>query len=117
MNTQTEAIAAIEAQQASVKYHSRQWMAGEQLKDICRREPKSAALLAADLQVEELSIANVEKKIAEFARKNSGCASPIEAEDILREFYGLPERGAAEELPPLPSPAKSRVPVDLADFL
>ena len=66
-----KAIAAIEEQQARVKARSPQWMVGEQLKDICRREPKSAELIAQDLTVKEMSI--------------------TEAEKILREFYGLPE--------------------------
>ena len=52
MNYQTEAIQAIEAQQAKVTARSPQWMVGEQLKDICRREPRSAELLAQDLKGE-----------------------------------------------------------------
>ena len=83
MSVQTEAVEAIEAQQKAVKYHSRQWMAGEQLKEICRREPKSAELLLADLQREAMSITAAEKRIEAFARKNGNCASPIEAEEVL----------------------------------
>ena len=90
-----KAIAAIEKQQAEVKARSPQWMVGEQLKDICRREPKSAELIAQDLTVKEMSITEAEKKIKAFADKhktgNFACVTPIEAEKILREFYGLPE--------------------------
>ena len=56
MNYQAEAIQAIEAQQAKAKPRSPQWMVGEQLKDICRREPRSAELIARDLQVEAMSM-------------------------------------------------------------
>lgn len=90
-----KAIAAIEEQQARVKARSPQWMVGEQLKDICRREPKSAELIAQDLTVKEMSITEAEKKIKAFADKNKtgnfACVTPIEAEKILREFYGLPD--------------------------
>lgn len=90
-----KAIAAIEEQQAKVKERSPQWMVGEQLKDICRREPKSAELIAQDLTVKEMSITEAEKKIKAFADKhktgNFACVTPIEAEKILREFYGLSE--------------------------
>ncbi len=114
MSVQTEAVEAIEAQQKAVKYHSRQWMAGEQLKEICRREPKSAELLLADLQREAMSITAAEKRIEAFARKNGNCASPIEAEEVLRQFYGLPP---AEEAPPSPAPPEDRGILDLSDFL
>ena len=48
-----------------------------------------------------------------MARKNRdgncGCVSSEEAEDVLRAFYGLPQRGEAREEAP-------KV-LDLADFL
>lgn len=89
-----DAIALIEAQQAKVQARSPQWMVGEQLKDICRREPRSAELIAQDLQVEAMSITEAEKKIKAFADKNKtgsfACVTPAESDRILREFYGLP---------------------------
>lgn len=39
------------------------WMVGEQLKDILRREPHLAELVAQDLDVKEMSLAECEKKI------------------------------------------------------
>ena len=45
---QTKAIAALEAQQAKVEDRSPQWMVGEQLKGVCRMEPRSAELIAQD---------------------------------------------------------------------
>ena len=90
-----KAIAAIEQQQEKVKARSAPWMVGEQLKDICRREPRSAELLVQDLEVEKMSITEAEKKIKAFADKNKignfACVTPVEADKILREFYGLPE--------------------------
>ena len=84
------ALAALEAQQAKVKDRSPQWMVAEQLKDICRREPASAELIAQDLENEAMSIVEAEKKIKAFAKKHGGGVSGIEADQILREFYGLP---------------------------
>ena len=69
-------------------------MVGEQLKDICGREPESAAILDKDLDVEEMSLKHAEKKIKAWADKNKtgsfSFVSPQRAEEILREFYGLP---------------------------
>ena len=96
-----EALQAIEEQQKEVKEGSAAWMVGEQLKDICRREPKSAELIAQDLQVKEMSIFEAEKNIKAFADKNRtgtfACVTPVEAEQILREFYGLENPELREE--------------------
>lgn len=74
------------------------WMVGEHLKDILRAEPHLAEVVAQDLDVKEMSLIACEKKIKEFADKHrtgnfSGVIS-LEAERIIREFYGLPEKGA-----------------------
>lgn len=114
---QTKAIAALEAQQAKVKNRSPQWMVAEQLKDICRQEPRSAELIAQDLQVEAMSITEAEKKIKACADShktdNFSCVTPMESDHILREFYGLPSPDEVKAPPP--PPAKKRV--DIADFL
>ena len=113
---QEQAIQAIEAQQAKVKERSPQWMVGEQLKDICRREPRSAELIAQDLQVKEMSITEAEKKIKAFADTHKtgsfACVTPVESDRILREFYGLP---AAGETVPAPEQARDNV-LRLEDF-
>ena len=118
---QKQAIAAIEKQQEGMK-RCAAWMVGEQLKDICRRESHSAALLLEDLQNKQMSITEAEKKIAERARQNRqghcGCVTPWEAEEILRDFYGL--GGGVEELPTEEEdqrPAREGKILDLADFL
>lgn len=97
---QEKAIVMIEAQQEKTRYHSNPWLVGEQLKDICRMEPRSAELIAQDLENEAMSIAEAEKKIKAFAKKYGGGVSGIEADQILREFYGLPAAGS-----PAPAPA------------
>ena len=108
------AIEKLREQQAKVKERSPQWMVAEQLIDICRNEPKSAELLEKDLDVKEMSIVKAEEKIKAFADKhktgNFACVTPAEAEDILRKFYGLPERGAEPE----PEPEKT---VNFLDFM
>jgi len=117
MSMQTEAIARLEAQQSKVKPRSPQWMVGEQLKDICRREPRSAELIAQDLENDSMSITEAEKKIKAYAdghkTGNFSCVTPIEAEKILREFYGLPNPDETKATPP--PPAKKLI--DLLDFL
>lgn len=119
-----EALRAIEAQQKEVKERSPQWMVGEQLKDICRAEPASAELIAQDLAAKEMSITEAEKKIKAFADKhktgNFACVMPMEADRILREFYGLPKRDGdqapviMQETAPV---KKAGGVIDLSDFL
>ena len=115
---QEQAIQAIEAQQSKVKERSPQWMVGEQLKDICRMEPRSAELIAQDLENEAMSITEAEKKIKAFAdaHKTGGfaCVTPMEADRILREFYGLPAAGEAVQTPTV-EPAKDNL-LRLEDF-
>lgn len=110
------AIAMLEDQQSKVKDRSPQWMVAEQLKDICRREPQSAELIAQDLENPAMSITEAEKKIKAFAdgHKTGGfsCVTPAEADRILREFYGLPTPGDEQDAPS----AGAQV-LDLADFL
>ena len=113
------AIMMLEEQQSKVPPRSPQWMVGEQLKDICRREAQCAELIAQDLENPDMSITGAEKKVKAFAdghrTGNFACVTPAEAERILREFYGLP---APEEKPETVPPDGDKV-IDfsLADFL
>lgn len=108
------AIQKLEQQQSKVQERSAPWMVAEQLKDICRREPRSAELIAQDLENPEMGIIQAEKKIKAFADAHKtgsfSCVTPSEAEGILREFYGL---GAAGDSPGGGSPKV----LNLADFL
>ena len=133
----SDAISLLKEQQAKVPERSAPWMVAQQLMDICRAEPYSAELIAQDLENKALSIVEAEKKIKAFADKhNTGsfsCVTPAEAEDILREFYGLPIARASAEAPypadagrdsrgqpvsPVgPLPASGGLGLNLADFL
>ena len=116
MSMTERAVALLEEQQAQVKARSPQWLVGEQLKDICRREPQSAELIAQDLENPGMSITEAEKKIKAYADAhetgNFSCVTPPEAEQILRAFYGLPEPKPEAA----PAPVK-KPPINLADFL
>ena len=137
-STQEQAIAKLKEQRAKVKSRSPQWMAAEQLMDICRMEPESAELIAQDLD-NGLNITEAEKKIKAFADKhktgNFACVTPKEADSILREYFGLPKAGKREHIvvrssekkaerktdaPTVPArslPPDGGVHVDLAAFL
>lgn len=119
MSMADRAIALLEEQQSKVQPRSPQWMVAEQLKDICRHEPRSAELIAQDLENPSMSITEAEKKIKAFAdghkTGNFSCVTPAEAEKILREFYGLPSpEEETEEVFPAGS---STIGFSLADFL
>lgn len=105
------ALEKITAQQP--KERTPVWMVGEQLKDILRAEPSLAELVAQDLDVAEMSLAECEKKIKAFADQhktgNFSCVIPSEVERIIREFYGLPARGET------PKPVGNRL-MSLEDF-
>lgn len=117
-----EAIRKIEAQQAAMKTKGAAWYVGEQLKDICRKEPKSAELIAQDLNAPEMSITEAEKKIKKWADAhktgNFAFVPPEKAEEILRKFYGLSAASAEEAAPAVSAePEKSAGIINLADFL
>ena len=117
-----KAMAAIEEQQGRVKARSAPWMVGEQLKDMVRREPGIGELIAQDLTAGGMSLEKAEVKIKAFADKhrtgNFACVTPAEAEDVLREYFGLPKAGETSPALRATSPegeAKTGV-IDLADF-
>ena len=119
---QEKAVSAIEAQQEKEQGRTAAWMVGEQLKDICRREPASAEPIAQDMAGEDMSIQVAEKAIKAYADKhrteNFACVTPLEADSILREFYGLPK---PEDKPDAPQPVftgpSAETMVNLEDFI
>lgn len=118
-----KAIAAIGAQQAKVKARSAPWMVGEQLKDMIRREPGIGELIAQDLTAGGMSLEKAEAKIREFAGRhkvgNFACVTPVEAEGILREYFGLPKAGDPHQSPAAtasPRGSQGEGVIDLADF-
>ena len=85
------------------------WMVGEQLKDMLRNDETGQEMVAQDLE-RGMSLKACEKKLAEYAGRhktgNFACVTPVEAEEIIREYFGLGKEKAA---------AQADV-VDLSDF-
>ena len=81
----------ISAQQG--KERTAVWMVGEQLKDIICNSSRLQEIVEQDLENEAMNLSACEKKIKAFADKhktgNFACVTPADAEDIIREFYGL----------------------------
>ena len=100
-----ETVCALIEEQQKGKEGTAPWMVGEQLKEIAEREPACAELLAKDLTVSGMGIADAEKKLKAYADKNKNngfcCITPKVAEGILRKFYGLPEREATTKTEPM----------------
>ncbi len=111
-----KAMEAIAAQQQKVQERSAPWMVGEQLKDMLRREPALAELIAQDLTAGGMSLTAAEREIKKIAdgHKTGGfaCVTPAESEEIIRKYFGLPEVGDAASPP---REQKGQV-IDLADF-
>lgn len=125
MTTLNTALDKITAQQANHKQGSAPWCVGEQLKDILRTQPETAGLVSNDLDQTGMGLADCEKKIADFAQKNKqsnvGFCGPADADRIIREFYGLPDRSETPS-PIAPAGTQAAAPtrrktIRLADFL
>ncbi len=105
----------IEKQQSACK-NTPAFYVGEQLKDICRTDPRNAEIVLQDLENSSMSIVEAEKKIAAHAKKHAqgrvGFVSPADSDRILREFYGLPLLNETPE----PTPRKAVI-LDFNDFL
>ena len=116
-----EALGAIEEQQAREKGRTASWMAGEQLKDMIRREPEIAELICQDLTAGGMSLDKAEAKIKAYADKHRtghfACVTPAEAEEILREYFGLPKASPHPALRDTFHQGKAgKGEIDLADF-
>jgi hypothetical protein len=88
-----ELCAIIEAQQQG-KEDTDVFMVGEQLKDIGAESDHNAAILAQDLVIDKMGIADAAKALENYAYKNRGkanrfCITPKVADGILRNFYGI----------------------------
>lgn len=74
------------------------WMVGEQLKELCQREPACAELVQQDLESGGMTLqkaaAKLKAKADEIHRKIKGncvCIPPDMALQVLREAFGLPQ--------------------------
>ena len=79
-------------------------MCARQIWDICRSNDDWCKIVAEDLDNPEMSVQKCEDTIREAANKkhkklggNGAAISPDEAENIIRKFYGLPERELPED--------------------
>ena len=115
------AIELIEQQQKKLEKNSAAWVVGEQLKDICRSEPASAALLAEDMGKDGMTLADAEKQVRAYAdthrHGNFAFVPPKVAEDILRKFYGLPDGPDGKEEQPKQESSGAGNIIDLMDLL
>lgn len=118
-----DVYAKIEELQSKLDPDSCAWEIGEQLKDICRRDPACAKILLEDLQNPDMGLAAADKMLYDWGRnhKVGNCCgiSGRKADELLREFYGLHAAGAA-----VAAPAVTAAPVldgpfslNLDDFL
>ena len=73
------------------------WMCGEQLLEMIGRDAEAAKLVLDDMQHGGLSLDGCEKGIRMFAKKNGNCCTGPEAEKIIRDYFGLPERDAEKK--------------------
>lgn len=92
------------------------FMIGEQLKEMAEGDEKVTELLIQDLQTDKMKLTDAAKELQKYSDEHRGkatcfCIPPKVAEEILRKFYGLPERGA-EKKQTATAPA-----IDLSDFL
>ena len=89
--------------------------AGEQLKEICRGSEEMSEIVVTDLEKPAMSIEMAVHGIRDFAAKHKvdrmGFCGPMDAERILRNFYGLPDAAPYEA----PTAAPQRV--NLFDFI
>ena len=98
------------------------YMVGQQLKDICRREPECAPLVLADLDNSDMSLKAAAGKIKAWAdakkkekKAKCVCVPPDVAEGILRKFYGLPDTPDAGQSQPEQVTEAAPI-LDLASF-
>ena len=95
------AIDAINAQQPKLRNDI--WMVGEQLKDMIRAEPKWADMIEMDIKNKDQNLEAIAKKIRERASKNKvgsfGCVTPIEAEEIIRKTFCIPDHEEEKAAP------------------
>lgn len=93
MSSYEKVCELVKAQQGTDEY-SHIFNMGEQLKEICRDDPKAAELVAHDLESGGMSLKELENRFDKFAREHKqgsqSCISPRRAEKLIREFYSLP---------------------------
>lgn len=107
MNTLENAVDCIKNQGKDYKKHSNEWNVMQQLIDIITAQPESAEIVLQDLEVKEMQLTALVKKIT-----SKKIANPVEVMNTICDFYAIPK---PSELPPevwrmnstSPTPTKS----------
>lgn len=124
MNTKYEELLRKVSEQQKDKEFTDIFMVGEQIKDICRNNAKATELVAADLDVPEMSLercaSEIKKEADGLHKEKKGsriCIPPNVAEGIIRKFYGIPEDDANSDDVGQNSEKKSADIIRLEDFI
>ena len=115
-----KAIELIEKQQSG-KDNTPAFVIGLHLIDMMKQDGRIEAILEEDLKNPEMSLENCAKKLQAEAdnihkqtKRNPVCLTPLQAEKIIRKFYGLPDPEDIPQLAPAPEPSGI---IDLEDLL
>lgn len=107
MNILENAVNCIKNQGKDYKKYSNEWNVMQQLIDIITAQPESAEIVLQDLNVEEMQVPALVKKIT-----SKKIANPVEVMNAICDFYSIQK---PSELPPevwrknstSPAPTKS----------
>lgn len=117
-----ELVALIESQQKG-KENTDVFMVGEQLKDMGAESDHNAEILLQDIAMKEMNLVAAAAKLKDYADKNHKnakcfCITPIVADGILREFYGIEAREGGQSRTPVPTESAAQGGfIDLESFL
>ena len=110
--------------QGKVPPHSNAYYVGDHLKRICQADPRCCQILLEDLQNPDMGLEAADRALFEFGRSHAagrqafGFPDSV-GEQVLREFYGLPDKAEAVETPapaPVEKPKTTSMVVDMSDL-
>lgn len=106
-----QALQKVTELQSKYNEDQMQFAVAEQIKMIASENETNAQHIFNDIDDDKMSIAEVEKLIAAYARKHKGNCPPFPVADrIIREFFGL---GTAQK----PEPKADDGLINLEDFM
>lgn len=86
-----KALTKITEKQSQYNENDKHYWIAEQVKDIAAESDDNAQHIFNDLDDDKMSLKEIEKKIAEYAKTHGGCTPPKAADKIIRDFFGLAE--------------------------
>lgn len=92
MNILENAVDCIKTQGKNYEKYSNEWNVMQQLIDIITAQPESAEIVLQDLNVKEMQVPALVKKIT-----SERIANPVEVMNAICNFYSIPK---PSELPP-----------------